>query len=233
MALLIDQLTVWEIGFRWAGYDPDKFYFRIPLPVRDNFRLIIDQIYSSHLQCDTLSMKKYMGTDKEEAKYHIRYWMPAIEDCIEGGKPYPEFLKFALIERSQFQEWCVRHKVPLPEFWFPTGWGIDYEWPDDTPEDQKSALEGETTQDSKVRLDDRHRIEMACKQIALVLWEKEPLKNIKDIANSNEVQKLGGGEKYELETVLEWLGKVDPRDPSKKRGPKRKNNTGSENIASS
>lgn len=119
--------------------------------------------------------------------------------------------------------------MPLPEFWFPTGWGVDYEWPDDIPEDQKNALDGETTQESKVRLDDRHRIEMACKQIALALWKKDPSKNIKDIANSNEVQILGGGEKYELETVLEWLGKVDPRDPSKKRGPKRKYNTRSGN----
>lgn len=233
MTLLIDQLTVWELGFRWAGYDPDKFYFRLPLPVRDNFRLLIDQIAAAHLQCDTLSMQKYLGKDREESRYYIRYWLPLIEDCIVGRHYSKELLKFASIDRGDFQNWCARHKAPLPEFWFPVGWGIDYEWPDDTPEDQKNAIEGESLKESKVRLDDRHRIEMACKQIALVLWKKEPLKNIKDIANSNEIQKLGGGENYEFETVLEWLGKVDPRDPSKKRGPKRKNNTGLGNSESS
>lgn len=227
MALLIDQLTVWEIGFRWAGYDPDKFYYRIPLPVRDNFRLILNQIRTAHLQCITLLMDKYVGDDPETAQFYIRYWMDPIDECIAGRMYSPELLKFALIHRSDFQEWCARHKVPLPEFWFPTGWGIDYEWPDDEEDDE--VLLGESIKQHKVRIDDRHRIEMACKQIALSLWEKDPLKNIKDIANSNEVQKLGGGENYELETVLEWLGKIDPRDPSKKRGPKRKNNTGSEN----
>jgi hypothetical protein len=229
MALLINQLTVWELGFRWAGFDPDKIYLRIPLPVRDNFRLIIDQIYDSYLHCETLSTAKYLGTYKEEARYHLRYWINSIESCVEGESYDRELLKFARIDRNEFQLWCTRHKVPLPEFWFPVGWGVDYEWPDDTSEDQKSPLVGETVQESRIRLDDRHRIEMACKQIALTLWEKDPQKNIKDIANSNEVQRLGGGENYELETVLEWLGKVDPRDPSKKRGPKRKNNTGSEN----
>ena len=230
MALLNNQLSVWEVSFRWAGYDPEKFYFRLPITVRDNFRLVIDQIFSSHLSCDTLSMNKYKGTDPLEAKYHIRYWYDPIQECIEGKSYSKDLLKFARINRYDFHEWCTRHKVPLPEFWFPTGWGLSYDWPDDTPEDQKNALDGESPKDSKVRLDDRHRIEMACKQIAITLWKKEPLKNIKDIANSNEIQKLGGGENYEFETVLEWLGKVDPRDPSKKRGPKRKNNTGLGNL---
>ena len=71
---------------------------------------------------------------------------------------------------------------------------------------------------------------MSCKQIALVLWHQDSAKNIKDIANTKEVQKFGGGENYEFGTVLDWLGQVDPRDPSKKRGPKRKNNSGSENT---
>lgn len=224
MALLTNQLTAWEIGFRWAEHDPDKFYLLIPLAVRDNFRLIIDQIYAGHLQCETISSKKYNGDQLDEAKYYLRYWLPLIEDCIEGRKYSNELLKFARIDRWDFQEWCTRHQVPLPEFWFPTGWGLSYEWPDDTSENQKHPLDGESNQERKIRLDDRHRIEMACKQIALSLWQKDLSKNIKDIANSHEIQKLGGGENYEFETVLEWLGKVDPRDPSKKRGPKRKNN---------
>lgn len=105
MAILLDELTVWEISFRWAGHDPDKFYYRIPLSVRDNFRLIIDQIYSSHLSCDNLSMEKYLGNQRKEAKYYLRYWMPAIEDCLEGLKHSSELLKFARVSRSEFQEW--------------------------------------------------------------------------------------------------------------------------------
>jgi len=29
MTLLIDQLSVWEIGFRLAGYDPGKIWVRL------------------------------------------------------------------------------------------------------------------------------------------------------------------------------------------------------------
>jgi len=227
MALLIDQLTVRELSFRWAGYDPDKFYLRTPLLVRDNFRLLIDQIFSARLSCETLSMDKYNGEDALEAKRFIRYWFDSIQDCIEGKSYSNELLNYARVDRWEFQDWCAGHKVPLPEFWFPAGWGIGYEWPDSIPEDQKQPLAGESFKQRKFRLDDRHRIEMACKQIAITLWAKEPNKNIKDIANSKEVQELGGGENYLLETVLEWLGEVDPRDPAKKRGPKRKNNTSS------
>lgn len=227
MALLNSQLSVWEIAFRWGGYDPDKSYIKTPLIVKDNFRLIVDQIFASHLDCETLSMNKYKGDDPLEAKYYIRYWLDPIKECIEGKSYSKDLFKFARIDRWEFLEWCTRHKVPLPEFWFPSGWGHGYEWPDYISDNEEPALEGESFNQRAVRIDERHRIEMACKQFAITLWLKEPSKNIKDIANTKEIQNLAGGENYEFETVLGWLGQIDPRDPSKKRGRKRKNNSGS------
>ena len=229
MSLLLDSLCVWEIAYRWAGYDPDKIYIRIPLPVRDNFRLLIYEIYNSHLESESLSMDKYYGDDPLEAIFHIRYWSEVIKECISSKKYNKDFLQFVLISRMQMLEWCQRHKVPLPEFWFPPGWGLVYEWPDDIPEEQKIALPGETTQKLKIRLDDRHRIEMACKQVALSLWAKNLKLTIKEIVFMSEIQDLAGGSNFEPETVQAWIGEVDPRNPSKKRGPKRKNNLDSEN----
>jgi hypothetical protein len=46
--------------------------------------------------------------------------------------------------------------------------------------------------------------------------------DVKVIANSKEVQELAGGDESDLDVLLRWLGEVDPRDPSKRRGPKRK-----------
>lgn len=233
MALLIDDLSVWDIAFRWAGHDPDKLWLRIPLSVRDNFRSIIREIHHGHLDCLSLDMSKYHGDNLEEAKFHIRYWLDAIYDCSSGKRYDKTLLKWAVIDRQSFQVWCERHKVPLPEFWFPQGWGIEYEWPDDTPEEEKKPKAGENTEEKKIRLDENHRWQMACKQIAIMLWTRNPKLTIKEVASSTEVQELGGGKNRELETVQEWIKEFDPRDPSKKRGKKRKNNSGSENSDTS
>lgn len=84
MPLLSDELSVLEIGFRWAGYDPDKLWPRIPLPIRDNFRNLITEIHEERLECWSLGMEKYSGDDPEEAKLHIRYWLEAVENCRHG-----------------------------------------------------------------------------------------------------------------------------------------------------
>jgi hypothetical protein len=176
-------------------------------------------------------MSKYQGNDPDEAKLHIRYWLDAIEDCSRGKRYDKTLMKWAIIERQSLQLWCERHKIPLPEFWFPPGWGIDYEWPDDTPEEIKTLIPGESSEEQKVRIDERHRTQMACQQIGLKLWAKNPQLTNKEISLSDEVQQLGGGSEYEPETVHGWLSEVDPRSPSKKRGRKRKNNSGSGNSA--
>ena len=54
MALLNNELSVWEIGFRWAGKDPDWPWIRIPLQLRDNFRTLIDAILNNHLERVTI-----------------------------------------------------------------------------------------------------------------------------------------------------------------------------------
>lgn len=233
MTILADYLSVWDIGFRWAGNDPDKFYLRIPLAARDNFRTLINEIHHSRLECESLNTNKYHGDDPEEAKYYIRYWLDSVYDCTNGKRYDRKMLRWAGVGRQELQEWCERHKVPLPEFWFPHGWGIEYEWPDDTPAEITQPQFGESPKEKVARIDQRHRCEMACQQIALNLWLKDIQLTQKEIAITREVQELGGGSEYELDTVIEWLSKVDPREPSKKRGRKRKNNSGSNNTDSS
>jgi len=234
MPLLSDELSVWEIAFRWAGCDPDRVWLRFPLPVRDNFRMLMDAILNGHLDCFTLALTKWNPkTDDEYTKpFFIRSHLDAVEDCVSGSRFDRKLLRWARIERWAMQQWCERRGVPLPEFWFPPGWKLEYEWPDDDSAGDQAApamagesASGESTDERKQRIDKRHRIQMACQQIALAIWSKEPKLTIKEIANRDEVQELGGGSEYEIETVQEWISAVDTRDPSKKRGRKRKNNS--------
>ena len=128
MALLNDDLSVWEIGFRWAGRDPTSWWPGIPLTVRDNFRMLMDAILSGHLDCITISPEK-RGDDSEAPHlFYIRDDLDAIYECINGVRFKRKLLKWAQIERWAFMDWCEGRGIPLAEFWFPPGWKLDYQW---------------------------------------------------------------------------------------------------------
>lgn len=132
MSLLNDDLSVWEIGFRWAGYDSEQFRLRLPLLVRHNFRILIDAILCGHLYCITLDGQKYHGDDPEEARLHIRYWLDDVNTCIEGQTFSKKMLKWGRIERWECKRRCELRTVPLPEFWFPPAWALEYQWDEGT-----------------------------------------------------------------------------------------------------
>ena len=150
MALLNDDLSVWEIGFRWAGLDPDSWRPGIPLAVRDNFRTLMDAILSGHLHCLTITLEK-RGDDWEAPPlFHIRDDLDAVYECINGLRFKRKLLKWARVERWAFQAWCEGRDIPLPEFWFPPGWKLDYQWPEvgaaaPLPEAPPVAPTGEAT----------------------------------------------------------------------------------------
>jgi hypothetical protein len=56
VAVLTDSLTVWEIGFRWAGLNDKKWWPRIPLTAKDNFRNLMDAILRAELLCISMSL---------------------------------------------------------------------------------------------------------------------------------------------------------------------------------
>ncbi len=228
MALLNDSLSVWEIGFRWARHDPGRWWWRIPLPIRDNFRVLMDAILQAHLECVSLSMRKGPSEDFDlPPEFFIRYHLDDVEACIAGQTFNRKLLRFAQIERPAFQDWCERHAIPLPEFWFPPGWS-DYRWPGDDPEDAAKGEEGVAPAVAASPAEDQdrpglrpvQRAKIASQQIALALWKVEENKGltIKAMAERDEIQRLGGAAYWELEVVQRWLSEVDPRDPSKKRG---------------
>jgi hypothetical protein len=233
MALLNDELSLWEIAFRWAGHEPDRLWLRIPLPARDNFRTLMDAILNGRLDCFSLSLDKWHPDTSNGfgPEYFIRHYIDDVYACVWGKKYDRKLLKWAAIERWAMQQWCERQGVPLPEFWFPPGWKLDYEWPrDDEDQGATPALGDAAVQESieerSSRLNKHHRAKLACQQVASAIWSKEPGLTIKEVACKWEVQELAGGSQYELETVQAWVGEVDPRSAARKRGRKRKNNAG-------
>jgi len=88
----------------------------------------MDAILCDHLPCMTLSSEKYQGDDAEEAQFFIRHWLDDVYACINGDSYSRKLLKWARIERPDFQRWCERRTIPLPEFWFPPGWALEYKW---------------------------------------------------------------------------------------------------------
>lgn len=118
MPLLDDALTIWEIGFRWAGKDQDLPSPWIPTKVKDTFRSVMRAIDRGDLYCGTLKT----GTDLDLPKAYTEYIAKSIDDCIEGGRYNRKFLKAHSVLRWEFAQWCDKAGIPFPEFWFPLGW---------------------------------------------------------------------------------------------------------------
>ena len=248
MPLVVDQLQLWTIGFKWAGLNPNRVWLQIPPPVRDNFSTLLEAVLQEHLECPTLASEKYDGDDPEAAKFHIRYWLDNVYDCIHGSNYDRKLLKWAVIERSAFQDWCERRTIPLPEFWFPPGWS-DYRRPeydaptadpipvDDMPalvpdvagvdeSAEAPALRSPTQEPPPKELRDNQIARIASQQVARVIWKEEPDKTIAAMCKDERVLKYGGAQYYVEEVVRRWLKEVAPAEVSAKRGrPKKPNPT--------
>jgi hypothetical protein len=129
MPLLVNELPVWDIGFRLAGHEPRKLWFRVPIEVEDHFRNFMDAILHGNLACLNITLEK-RHFEPDEKKHSIYYWIDDIYACIQGRHYNRKLLRWAHIERFDLMLWCERMNVPLPEFWFPPGWKLQYELPE-------------------------------------------------------------------------------------------------------
>ena len=242
MPLVVDQLQLWTIGFKWAGLDPHRPWLRIPTPVRDNFSTLLEAILEGRLHCLTLALEKYSGDDSEIAECHIRYWLDDVYAGMFDQSYNRKLLKHAVIEREAFQDWCERCTIPLPEFWFPPGW-TEYRWPSEDFEpipkeplaspaeptlEPTSELEphvqAEPTELVKPKLKPVQLATIVSQEIAKVIWKEEPDKTIAAMVKDDRIQKYGSGQYYSEEVVRRWVKAVAPDDVSAKRGRPKKTN---------
>jgi len=127
MPLITEELSVWDIGLRWAGHDPDGYWLRLPLAAKDNFRLLMEAILSGEIICNTLTLAKLPPGSKADPSFYIRTYIDEVYDCIHGKHYDRKLLKWAALDRMDFYQWCERRGITPPEFWFPPGWKLKYE----------------------------------------------------------------------------------------------------------
>ena len=123
MAIFSDSLTVWELGFRWAGLNPRTIWLRLPLEVQDHARNLMDAILLAELPCETITLEK-RGFEADEKEFSVYHWLDDIYYCIQGLAFNRKLLRHAVIGRYDFKLWCERRNIPLPEFWFPPDWNL-------------------------------------------------------------------------------------------------------------
>ncbi|CAG1004297.1 hypothetical protein MTYP_03157 [Methylophilaceae bacterium] len=126
MPLITEELSVWDIGLRWSGHDPDRLWLRLPLEAKDYFRLMMEAILSGEIICDTLALAKLPPGSRADPRFYIRTYIDEVHACIFGRRYDRKLLKWAAIDRMDFHQWCERRGITPPEFWFPPGWKLEY-----------------------------------------------------------------------------------------------------------
>lgn len=250
MALDAEELSVWDIGFRWAGCDPERYWFHIPLLVRDNFRVLMNAILSGEIICPTLCLDKLPSGSKSDPHYYVRTHIDNVYACIHGTKFNRKLLKWATLERSNFLEWCSCRGIAPPEFWFPLGWKYQYEspdgirpglvirhkepsdentivsfsynWPGRESESEVGSFDAAPEEPTDSALRQSQIAKIACQQIARSIWQKTPARRIADVIRDELIQEYGGAKYFNDDTVREWIKVVAPTAVRARRGRPRK-----------
>lgn len=245
MAVLNEELSVWEISHRWVAMDPDSFRFKHSLIVKDKFKLLMKAILDGELFCETLILAKRPYDSKADPSYYIRTHIDDIYDCIGGIRYKKKLLKWAIISRDDFKEWCERRSIPLPEFWFPSGWKYEFEepefgtrafWashmepdepggfavrfeiPDEIRGTHKVSISGNLDDDSaSITLTESKKARFCAQTIAIQLWKEFPDRTIAEMSRDEIILKYSGAANYQS-GLIKWLSDVAPQNIKGKRG---------------
>ena len=90
----------------------------------------MDAILSAELLCDTITLEKPSENRKVEPEFSVYRFLDDIYACSAGQYFNRKMLRWASIDRNDFKLWCERRNIPLPEFWFPPGWNLEYDRPE-------------------------------------------------------------------------------------------------------
>lgn len=172
--------------------------------------------------------------------------------CIWGKRYKRSLMRWAQIPRYEFEDWCGRYSIPLPEFWFPTGWNQHYEGPEygaralwvyhiepdesggvsfgfDIPNsDENESVTAESSQNDPDKLGANQQAKFIAQRMATQLWKEYPQRTITEMARDADILKYSGAAHY-LTVLPRWLSEVAPKHIKGKRGrPRKKPNTDSD-----
>jgi hypothetical protein len=129
--------------------------------------------------------------------------------------------------------------APLPEFWFPQGWNLQYELPENDyypgllhdlkhwPDDERKAFFENRDKSDPVKADLKTRpnqeAKISCQMIAKNLWKSDISISINDMVQRPEIKNLGGAMPYHDAVIRRWLSEVAPPEVKARVGrPKKK-----------
>lgn len=229
MPLTDDNLSIWEISFRWAGLNPDalKYRFYIPTAAKDNVRLLTQAIITNVLWCKSLKPDPLLGPDSDIERDKANKFY----DCFVGNKYDHDFLKSHTIYRSDFAHWCNRLGIPFPEFWFPAGWvvhelnGKDWLAETDTrkSENTVSVINSEPIQKlSGKRVDTDEEVWKPARVAAQTIWSQNKSLTIMDVVKQIKVTPVLTASSFSESAIRKHIADLSPtpgkpgRKPSKK-----------------
>lgn len=217
MLTTFPHLSVWEISCRSHDLDPDGTDIsNIPLEVKDSLRAITRAFdYEERFALlNSTGLERYRFRDDATGNEHTHEAVrEALRDCYEKAIFNKYWLKLAFVEQYDYGNWCLKHKLPLPAFWFPDNWQND----EIVPNNERSTVDKPRPAQSDKGL---------CQAIAKTLWEVYPSMTIADMCKHSAIQRHGNGRLYQGQhTLRDWLSEVAPEDIKGKRGRPRKSET--------
>lgn len=226
MPLLDDSLSVWEIGFRWSGINPDALLYRIKTPptaVKDTIRMVLRAIAHGDLYCSSLPCDPQL--DSMLSDWHEQQWN-LLDDVLDEGRYDREFLKRHTVWRWEFAQWCDKCGIPFPEFWFPSGWKTDepgYPKALSIPSSDKGEA-AHTDKTSAAEMATQKRPSEEAKEYAIQFAakarEKLPLIKNPDIIEGLQRDKnfrAIAGREYSYKHILGWIRHLDPKLEKRKK----------------
>lgn len=210
MALTNDYLSVWELAHRLGDFDPDKRSLRgLPMAVKENIRLLMNEILDSHLD-STLIMEKRRKDSDLPPELYIRHHLDEIYACIDGHRYAKRLLKFVEIDKGAFAHWCMQSGHPLPEFWYSYAYQV--------PDRELEVFDEHTEEHRKPTPSQAAKLQ--CLKVATTLWQKSPDMRIAEVAR--EIQDQGIAGHFQQKTVVNWIRQAAPEAVRNRPGRPRK-----------
>ena len=203
MPLTNDNLSVWELAHRLSDSDPDKRYWLgLPLPVKDNIRLLLNEILSYRLT-SILIMEKRRPDSESPPEYFIRTHLDEIYACIFGHSYPRQLLRFISVDRWDYWQWCQQSGQVPPAFWF----SVEYQLAEDDEEGAESD-EPDDLPDAAPPREKNRQVRELCRKLAREYWGVDSKLPIAQVAR--KIQGHGIADHFTEKSVVKWIRSIAP-----------------------
>ncbi len=230
----VKRFSIWEIAHRWHNLNPESSNpQKLPLPVQDTLRSLAGANHYDSLMIVNCNGVENKGAFHEPTQHRYKHEEveEGLTDCCRNKIFNKPLLESVFIEQQPLGKWCLEKELPLPSFWFSTGWKPDKyhygSWTSESDiEENPSNGQPTTPIEPETKLRSNQLDKSVCQAIARTLWDIYPQMNIADMCKHEAIQRYGNGKLYKGEhTLRDWLSDVAPPEVKGKRGRPKKSKT--------